>query len=155
MQCQMRNVVMRCGTMVWYMWNMVVCCEDVKCGCGIPSDWCGMVWRRHIRHGGDVKWWLKCSVGCVVLWDSGMWNLYLNVERCMAWNVGTVWNGVPRCDAVERFDRYEMWFDVSFMCNVVRCEFCHFRRDWNAKCVMWNMVWCGNEVWCPGMWNVA
>ena len=39
MQCQMRNVVMQCGTMVWqYMWNMVVCCEDAKCGCGIPSD---------------------------------------------------------------------------------------------------------------------
>ena len=39
MQRQMRNVVMQCGTMVWqYMWNMVVCCEDAKCGCGIPSD---------------------------------------------------------------------------------------------------------------------
>ena len=39
MSCsQMRNVVMRCGTMVWYMWNMVACCEDAKCGCGIPSD---------------------------------------------------------------------------------------------------------------------
>ena len=38
MQCQMRNVVMRCGTMVLYMWNMLVCCEDAKCGCGIPSD---------------------------------------------------------------------------------------------------------------------
>ena len=37
MQCQMRNVVMQCGTMV-YMWNMVVCCEDAKCGCGIQSD---------------------------------------------------------------------------------------------------------------------
>ena len=24
--------------MVWYMWNMVVCYEDAKCGCGIPSD---------------------------------------------------------------------------------------------------------------------
>ena len=32
----------KCGDamwrMVWYMWNMVVCCEDAKCGCGIPSD---------------------------------------------------------------------------------------------------------------------
>ena len=23
---------------MWYMCNMVACCEDAKCGCGIPSD---------------------------------------------------------------------------------------------------------------------
>ena len=62
--------------------------QDVKCGCGIPSDveWFDAIWC-------DAEWWLKCSVGCVVwfgmwcglecvLWDS---NLYLNVAICMEW----------------------------------------------------------------------
>ena len=35
-----------------------------------------------------------------VLWDSGMCNLYLNVVVCawrgVMWNVGVMWNGVPR-----------------------------------------------------------
>jgi len=67
MQCQMRNVVMRCGTMVWYMCNMVACCEDAKCGCGIPSDveWFdGAILDMAVRCGMMVKMQCGTDVWC-------------------------------------------------------------------------------------------
>ena len=70
----------------------------------------------------------------------------------MRWNVGVMWNGVPKCGGV---NRCELWCDVK--CGATDVECCHFRHG-----EMWTemqnvrrgiVAWCG--MWCPGMWNVA
>ena len=131
----LRNVVMRSGIMVWYMWNMVVCC-DARCEMWLwNTEWCGMVWRN-IRHGvmrndgWNAVWDVCCGLECV-LWDSVMCNLYLNVVMCMAWcemecgrdvrwNVGVMWNGEPRCDLMWIMVRCEMWCDVYVKYGAMR-----------------------------------
>ena len=160
MQCHGRSV--KCGDA---MWNMVVCC-DARCEMWLwNTEWCGMAWR-HIRHGGvhDAEWQLKCSVGRVV-WRLGMCGIvwcaiYIsaNVVMCMAWcEVQCASNGAPRCGGVSDVNYGSMRNVVWCQCmwNVVRCGMLQFQTwcNWNAKCVMWNMAWCG--MWCPGMRNVA
>ena len=70
-------------------------------------------------------------------WDSVMWNLYLNVAMCMAWNVGMMCHGVPRCGAVEWFDVNAAWCQCVW--NVVRCECCQFKHG----VIEMQNVWCG------------
>ena len=161
------NVVMRCGIMVWYMWNMVVCC-DARC-----EIWCRTiphhsVFHNHIRHGSvmwndgwNVAWDVWCHLECVLL-DSAMCNLYLKCGDVH----GVVWGGMwARCGMACR-EMVAEWFDVNYgaMWNVVwncgllceiwcNVECCYFRHGVIEMCVVEYMVWCG--MWCPGMWNVA
>ena len=142
------NVVMQCGIMVWYIWNMVVCC-DARCEMWLwNTERCEMVWRH--RHGGVMRndgwnavWDVYCGLECL-LWDSDVQFVFgcdvrgvvlcgHDVEWCTEmWNV--VWSVYVKCGA--------MWnVAVSDMVS-----------DRNAKCVKWNMAWCG--MWCPGMCNV-
>ena len=155
--CAMQNVMscnvrwgVKCGDAIWNdgvvhgEYGCVL--QDVKCGCGIPSDvewfdailnmvWCGMMVEMQCG---------MCAVVWNVLWDSVMCNLYLKVVMCMVCSGMWVWCGIVCRDVI--------W-------NVVQCgmlqfqTWCDVECDWNAKCVMWNMVWCG--IRCPGMWNVA
>ena len=122
----LRNVVMRSGIMVWYMWNMVVCC-DARCEMWLwNTEWCGMVWRN-IRHGvmrndgWNAAWDVWCGLECV-LWDSGMCNLYL------------------KCGDV----RGMVWGEVECGRDVEWCA-----ETWWPSDLMWNVVW------CQCMWNVV
>ena len=121
--------------------------QDVKCGCGSNTEWCGMVWRP-IRH---AEWWSKCSVGCVVWYGmcavgSVMCILYLNVAMCMVecghvkWCADTWWSHVIWG---------ELWCDmkcgVMCMWNVVRGGMLHFQTWCDVKCKMcdveYGVVW--------------
>ena len=143
---------------VWDVW----CCGIVWCEIYI---WMWCAWRGMWAYVDGVP-------RCGTVWSVLMWNV-VRCECCQwcDWNAkcdveyGVVWNvvswyveccicGMVCRDVVPWSDL--MWNVVRCLCmwNVVRCECCHFRQcDWNVKCVMWNMVWCG--MWCPGMWNVA
>ena len=82
-----------------------------------------MAWYE-VECGHDVEW-------CAEMWWSGL--MWIMVRCEMWWCVCEMW-----CD-VECQLQFQTWCDV--VC------------DWNAKCVMWNMMWCG--IWHPGMWNIA
>ena len=151
------NVVMLCGMTVgeyggelWCkMWNAVVEYRVMWNGltpfCVV---WCGMM--VEMRQCG------MCGVVWNVLWNSVMCNF---IFECDVHGVvrGGMW---AWCDLMVCPDVVE-WFDVNYgamrnvMCNAVRCGMLQFQTwcDWNAKCVRWNMAWCG--MWCHGMWNVA
>ena len=132
------NVVMRCGMMVWCMGNMVGCAvmQDVKCGCGIPSDvewfdaildtmWCGMMVEMQCGKCDAV-----CTVRCGIVWCVIYIWMWWWAWCGARWNVGVMWNGVPRCVAIW----CELWCNVK--CGVM---------------CMWNVVWCGMlqfQVWC-------
>ena len=141
------NVVMRCG-MMWCMGNMLVCC-DARCEMWLwNTECCGMVWC-HIRHGvtwndgRNAVWDVCCGIVCCVIYIWMWWCAW----HGMKWNVGTMWNGVPRCGGVIWC---ELWCDVKcgVMCirNVVPCGMSvaiivMWNVDWNAKCG----IWCGVE----------
>ena len=133
---------MRCGMVVWCMWNVLWC----KMRNVVAEYRCGMVWR-HIRHGvmrndgWNAMWDVWCGLECV-LWDSVMCNL--NVMWCAWhdawWNVGVMWNGAPRCGGAIWC---ELWCDVK----CVRCGPLQFQ----TCCAMWNAIELQN-VWC-GIWR--
>ena len=112
-QCQMRNVVMRCGTMVWYMCNMVACCEDAKRGCGIRSDeewfdgvWCGMCAEMWFRGAIWCEMWSDVTVLSFQTWC--MQNVYKAwCGMLHKWNTerwGMVWRRHIRHGGVMRND---------------------------------------------------
>ena len=72
------NVGWWCGA--WGIWWCVVM-QDVKCGCGIPSD---VEWFDAILDMVEMQCRMWCGLECV-LWDSVMCNLYFNVAMCTAW----------------------------------------------------------------------
>ena len=110
------NVVMRCGIMVWYMWNMVVCRERCKMWSWNKVMWNGLtlldiaVWCRMMVE-------MQCRMCAVGLWCA----IYIWMWWC-AWHVewGTeMWRIMVRC---------EMWCDVSIRqmwCDVECCSFRH------------------------------
>ena len=140
------NVVMRCG-----MWWCAVM-QDVKCGCGIPSD---VVWFDAIvmlNDGWNAVWDVWCGGLECVLWDSVMCNLYFS--ECgdvhgVVWGGMWEWCGMVHRDVVEWLMwimvRCEMWCDVSvceMWCDVQCCNFRHGvieMRDVEYG-VVWNVV---------------
>ena len=168
-QSQVWNVVMRCG-----MWWCVVI-QDVKCG--IPSDvewfdavldmlWCGMM--VEMQCGMCAVVWNVC---CGIVWCAIYIWMWWGGWRGARWNVGVLWNGVPRCggDLMWIMVRCEMWCDVE-CCNFrhgvmwnanTQCDIeygvvwtvvswyveCYIMQDVESYDVMWNaVVWnCGDE----------
>ena len=148
-RCDVENVRYRCDATCDVMQCQMRCCEiwwcavkqDAKCGCGIPSD--------AECNGWNAVWDGWCDLEDV-LWDSVMCNLYL---KCGArWNVGVMWNGVPRLwwpiDLTWIMVRCEMWCDVSvceMWCDVECCNFRHLWCEMQKVCyveygVVWNVV---------------
>ena len=125
------NVVMRCGMVVWYMWNMVVC-YDARCEmwlwntewCGILDMvvWCSMIEMQYRMCG--VVW----NVCCGIVWCG---KIYLNVVMGMAW-----WGGMWA---------WLMWIMVRLMWNVVRCGMLQFQTwcEWNYNYVEYGGAECG------------
>ena len=69
--------------------------------------WCGMV---EMQCGMRVVWNVCCGIVCCA-WCG------------VRWNVGVMWNGVPKCGGV---NRCELWCDVK--CGATDVECCHFRH---------------------------
>ena len=153
-QCQTRCAMWWCDVECWcgtrgIWWCAVM--QDVKCGCGIPSDvewfdaildmvvWCGMLVEMQCGMCG-VVWNVCCGIVRCVIYIWMRWCAWRGV-RC---NVGVMWNGVLRCGGVIWC---ELWSDVKCgvicMWNVMRCGMLQFQTscdvecDWNAKCGMW------------------
>ena len=145
------NVVMWCGMMWWYMRNMVVCC-DARCEMWfIPSD---VEWFDAILYMVSCGMLVEMQCGmCGVVWSGIVWCVIYIWMWC-AWRSEVECGRDVEC-VVMPVDRFDVNYGVMCMWNGVQCGMLQFQTwcDWNAKCVMWNMAWCG--MWCPGIWNVA
>ena len=156
-----------CGA--WEMWWCAVM-QDVKCGCGIPSDveWfdaiLDMVWCR--MKCWNAVWDVWCEMCGIVQCAIYIWMWWC--AWCGArWNVGVMWNGVPRCGGTIWC---ELWCDVKcgamwnaiemqnvwcgiwrgVDCGVLQGEMLH-----NARCGKLRDVKCGGvELWWGRMWHM-
>ena len=168
------NVVMQCGIMVWYIWNMVVCC-DARCEMWLwNTERCEMVWRH--RHGGVMRndgWNAVCDVYCgleCLLWDSDVQFVFEcgdargvvlcghDVEWCTEmWNV--VWcqymSNVVRCGMLQfqtwcRIEMQNVWSGIwrGVECGVLVCAMCCAMSD------VENDAMCCQMWWCNAMWNM-
>ena len=164
-RCDWRRICAICVTL-----QVILChaMSDEKCGDAMWNDgvvhveyggvlwrcemlWnterCGMVWRRHIRHGGVMR---NDGLNAVCdVWCCGIVWCEIYIRMCMAWNVGTMWNGAPKCDLMLNM----VW--CQCMWNVVRRECCHFKMlnvvSWYVECcgrlrcdvnvVVWKLWW--------------
>ena len=167
------NVVMRCGMMVGYMWNMVVC-RDAKCGLW-NTEWCAIyIWIWWCSWRG-VRWnegmlWYSVPTGVVerfvvnygAMWNVVMWNVAISemvplkckmcdVEYCMVWNMVSWY--VECCimqDVAESYD--VMWNVVKNVAYAMCCEivWCHGCGKWCnvLRCQMW---WCDVKSRCGGV----
>ena len=122
-----------------------------------------------------MEWWLKCSVGCVlwfeiccgIVWCVIYIWIWWCARRGVQWNVGVMWNGLPRCgsDLMWNVVWYGMsvavsdmvWCGMWLKCKMCDVEWCGVEYDvlvcgmlHNARCgkscdVMWNVWNCGDE----------
>ena len=135
------------------------------CRCLWNTECCGMAWRH--RHCG-MMWndgWIAvravwCALECAPIW---MWCSW----RGARWDVGVMWNGVPRCGGAIcelRCDMECYSFRHGVMQNVietqnVRCDERYGVVSWYVNCCIMQDVECYdvilNVVWNCGVKNVA
>ena len=117
------------------LWNMV------RRGMVVTLYW---TWRC------DIKWQLKCSVGCVV-WFGMPYVCNGTVRRViyirMWWCVhGVMWNGVPTCGGAIWCEVMSVYVKCGAMLNVAISDMVRLTEMQNV----WTMA-CGMR--CSGMWK--
>ena len=140
-QCQVWNVVLQCGMMVWCMGNVVVCC-DSRCEMWSVVEY-RVMWNGLTPYS-DLVWWgmmveMQCGM-CGVVWNvccgTVRYIIYIWMWWCtwcgVRWNVGVMWNGVLRCGMSVA------WMDYRMRSGGERCAE-EERMVWNGGV---KLPWC-------------